>query len=102
MNRAISGTVVTAGTGRPLPGLILLALLLEPGEPRYLGFGRTGQMGRFRIQYPPIGTAADLTVLVYSGDGQFLYMEPVHRAIAGAELQIQIEVPRACLAGEIH
>lgn len=102
MNRAISGTVVTAGTGRPLCDLILMALLLDPGEPRFLGIGRTGLRGRFRIQYPPIGYAADLSVLVYSADGEFLYMEPVHRAIAGAELQVEIEVPRLRIPGELH
>ena len=94
MNRAVSGTVSISGSGRPLAGMQVVAVRLIGGEAVLLGVGASGDMGRFRVEYPALEGPADITVLIVSPKGQVLFTEPVHREIAGAELQINVQVPR--------
>lgn len=102
MNRAVSGTLTVQETGRPLPGLRVVAARLMPGGVELLGATISGDYGRFRIAYEPLIGAADLTLLVFAANGQLLYREPVHRAITGAELNLRVAVPTSHLLIDLH
>jgi hypothetical protein len=102
MNRAVAGRLVEQETGRPLVGFQVLVAEVEPGGLQPLGVGVSGDLGRFRVNYPLCHGPVDLTLLVFSPAGRHLFTEPIHRAISGAELQLTVEVPRASLAREHH
>ncbi|HEY3364119.1 MAG TPA: hypothetical protein VGK74_03555 [Symbiobacteriaceae bacterium] len=97
MNRAVSGILAEAESGRPISGMRVLVARIAPVGLEFLGAAISGDYGRFRITYVPLAIPADLTLLVCSPAGRLLYTEPVHRSISGAELVIQVEVPRARL-----
>ena len=102
MNRAVSGTVVVLETGQPLRGLIVTVSRLCSGGADLLGWAVTGDGGRFRMEYPRLCAPPDLTISLFRPDGQLLYLEPPHRSIAGAELEVRVEVPLACLRPIVH
>lgn len=102
MNRAISGWVAVLENGRPLQGLTVMAGRLLPDGVQPLGWTLSGAEGRFRIQYPPLSEPADLVLYLFEEDGSLLYVEPPHRLIAGAELNLRVEVPLARLADGLH
>lgn len=101
MNRSVSGMLVAAGADRPLAGLTVVAARVLGDALEPLGAVISDVYGSFRITYSPHLSPVDLTVLVMDPDGALLYREPVHRGIGGAELRIQVEVPRSAL-GELH
>ncbi len=92
MNRAISGTLAVRETGRPLAGFVVVAVRLAPGGPVVLGISQSGVHGRFRVEYPTLDAPADLTVALFAQNGEWIFTEPVHRRIDGAELQIRLQV----------
>jgi len=92
VNRAISGQLVMQATGRPLFGHSVLAGRLLGDRILLLGQGKSGPEGRFRIEYAPLLEPPDLTVLVFDPAGRLLFIEPPHRCIQGAELQLVVEV----------
>lgn len=102
MNRAVSGTLSVLETGRPLVGLQVVAARLLGDEVEVLGTGFSGRLGRFRVQYDPVWEPADLTLFVFTPCGRLVFQEPVHRAIGGAELQLQVEVPRRLITADLH
>jgi hypothetical protein len=102
MNRAVSGMLCVQESGRPLPGFQVVAVRLSQGSLEPLGVSVSGDLGRFRIQYEPLPEPADLTLLVYAEGGRLVYTEPVHRAIAGAELRLHVEVPYRALTAGLH
>lgn len=102
MNRAVSGMVVVLETGQPLRGLIVTVHRLCPDGPDLLGWGVTGEGGGFRMDYPRLETPPDLVISLHRPDGQLLYLEPPHRSVAGAELQVRVELPLACLSPTVH
>ncbi|HYG57118.1 MAG TPA: hypothetical protein VD902_03520 [Symbiobacteriaceae bacterium] len=102
MNRALSGTVAIQETGRPLPGLQVVAARLVPGGVEPLGTTLSREMGRFRVTYEPLPEPADLFLYVYSPTGRLIYTEPIHRAICGAELRLRVEIPAALLSRDLH
>lgn len=93
MNRAVSGTLCVAETGRPLAGLRVVACRLLDGAVQELGWCESGDWGRFRVIYDPLDAPADLFLLVLTAAGGLVYTEPVHRAIGGAELVVTVTVP---------
>jgi hypothetical protein len=102
VNRAVSGTVVVEETGQPLTGLTIVVGRLRPGGIEPLGWTVSGDLGRFRIDYPPLGDHPDLLLWLYGADGRFLYAEPPHRSVSGAELNLRVEVPAASLREGLH
>lgn len=102
MNRAVSGTLSVRESGRPLGGLQVVAARLAADGLEVLGETISGDLGRFRVTYEPLLEPADLQVLIYRTDGRLLFAEPIHRAIAGAELRLQIEVPDTALRSGMH
>lgn len=101
MNRAVSGTLCVAETGRPLMGLRVVACRLLDGAVQELGWCESGDWGRFRVTYDPLDGPADLFLLVLTADGRLVYTEPVHRAIAGVELHLTVAVPAGRGAGSL-
>jgi hypothetical protein len=102
MNRAVSGTLTVQESGRPLPGMQVVAARLVPGGVELLGACISGDMGRFFISYEPLPEPADLFLLVYSPDGRQVYTESMHRCITGAELRLAVQVPRTALVADMH
>lgn len=102
MNRAISGTLSVAETGRPLAGMQVVAAREVPGGAELIGASVSGDMGRFRVTYEPLAEPADLFLLIYSPEGRLIYTEPVHRCITGAELRLTVQVPRQALTRSMH
>lgn len=93
MNRAVSGVVCTRVSGRPLVGLRLVVAVVETNVLSILGTCFSADSGKFRVSYPELSRPVDLTVFVFSPNGHFLFREPIHRAVSGAELVVRIEVP---------
>ncbi|HYF94954.1 MAG TPA: hypothetical protein VD969_22290 [Symbiobacteriaceae bacterium] len=105
MNRAVSGTLTVRESGRPLAGLQVVAARLTGGdevELELLGGAISGDLGRFRVAYEPLDGPSDLLLFVYSPTGRLVYTEPLHRAIAGAELRLHVEIPRRNLICDLH
>lgn len=102
MNRAISGRLLVTGTGRPLPGMQVVVIRLFFGAAEVLGLCTAGDMGRFRVTYPPLDGPADLTLLVYSPEGRHLFTEPIHRSVLGAELRLEVEIPGEAIRYRLH
>jgi hypothetical protein len=102
MNRAFSGKVITAGSDRPLPGLLVAVLRLCHADIQVIGAGLTYDFGRFRVTYPPLGEPADLFLMIFSPDGRHLFTEPVHWQVSGSELQVRVEVPKTALNQTLH
>jgi hypothetical protein len=98
MNRAVSGTLAVAETGRPLPGMRVLVARLIAGGHQVLGLSDSEDWGRFKVTYEPLAEPADLVVLIYTPDGALVYTEPAHRAITGAELRLDVAIPAAAVA----
>lgn len=102
MNRAVSGTLTEQESGRPIPGLRVVAVRIDGSGMQVLGGTVSGDFGRFRIAYTPLAGPVDLSLLVISPDGRLLFTEPVHRAISGAELRLEVGVPRSRLRSDLH
>jgi hypothetical protein len=102
MNRAVSGMLAVEESGRPLTGLRVVAARLVAGELELLGVALSGDYGRFRVEYPPLCEPADLVLLVFSEEGKLMFTGPVHRAIDGAELSVQVSIPQSVLALDLH
>jgi hypothetical protein len=93
MNRAVSGVLITRSAGRPLAGHPVVAAAVDGTSIRVLGIATSADLGRFRICYPPLRSPVDLTLFIFSPHGHFLFREPLHRAVMGAELMLRVEVP---------
>lgn len=93
MNRAISGTLVIRESGRPVPGLIVVAVQEQPWGLDSLGAALSGDFGRFRITYPRLCGPADLTLLLFTPSGSLLFTGACHRQVSGAELNVTVEIP---------
>lgn len=99
MNRAVSGVLKVHESDRPLGGLLVVAARVTPRGPEVLGYTVSGDYGRFRIDYQRLEGPADIALFVFSPDWHLLYTEPVHRQIEGAELQLQLAIPRRKICG---
>jgi len=98
----MSGTLAVRESGRPLPGMLVVAAKVAADGYEVLGETVSGHMGRFRVAYAPLPEPANLTLFVFTPEGRLLMMEPVHLAIFGAELRLQVEVPWQELAQDYH
>lgn len=96
MVRAVTGWVSVQESGQPLVGLTVLIAAVDPDGVQVLGLGETGAEGRFHLEWPRLSRAADLAILLASLDGRFVGRS-FHRAISGAELQVQLTVPAELL-----
>lgn len=100
MNRAISGTVTIQESGRPVPGLIVVAAQVQPWGQDPLGAALSGDFGRFRITYPRLCYPADLTLLLFTPSGRPVFTGARHRQVSGAELRVTVEIPDEAVNAE--
>lgn len=91
MVRAAAGWVSVQETGRPLVGLTVLVAAIGAEGVQVLGLGETEAEGHFRLEWPRLPGPVDLAILLASPNGRLL-SRSVHRAIGGAELQVQLTV----------